>query len=331
MAITTYGDISQRTAAAVMVPMLEVAESVQVIPKFLDVKPLPKNKANNVKFRRPNPYPKAVTPLTEGATPAARKMSYTDVSCQLEQIGDLASLTDVVADTAEDPVLQDMTRLAAIQAAETKELRAWGVLRGGTSVFYANGSSRAGVNTSVSKNLMRKAVRFLKAQKARKITEILSPSVNIGTKPVEAAYVALCHTDLEADIREMPGFIPVAEYGSRNPLCPSEFGSLEDVRFITSEALEPFADAGGNASGKVLSTGGSKADVYPILLIGQHCAGTVALKGYGSIKPIVINPNTPSKSDALGQRGYVGWKTWDATVILNENWMTRIEVAAQSL
>ena len=39
-----------------------------------------------------------------------------------------------------------------------------------------------------------------KRQKAKMITQILSPSVDYGTRAVEAAYVAVCHTDVEPDI-----------------------------------------------------------------------------------------------------------------------------------
>jgi N4-gp56 family major capsid protein len=57
----------------------------------------------------------------------------------------------------------------------------------------------------------------------------------------------------------------------------------------------------------------------------------VPLKGQSAMTPTVLNPGTPSKSDPLGQRGYVGWKTWFNAVRLNETWMSRLEVAASNL
>jgi N4-gp56 family major capsid protein len=59
--------------------------------------------------------------------------------------------------------------------------------------------------------------------------------------------------------------------------------------------------------------------------------GVVPLKGQSAMTPTVLNPGTPSKSDPLGQRGYVGWKTWFNAVRLNETWMSRLEVAASNL
>jgi N4-gp56 family major capsid protein len=45
----------------------------------------------------------------------------------------------------------------------------------------------------------------------------------------------------------------------------------------------------------------------------------------------VLNPGTPSKSDPMGQRGYVSWKAYFTAVILNQNWMARLEVAVTAL
>lgn len=331
---TTYGDINQRTAAWAATTMLSHAEPVLVLSKFGQSKPMPKNKAQSVKFRRPIPFDAATTPLVEGVTPTAQKMAYEDVQATMRQYGRPIEITDVVNDLAEDPVLSDASMLAGEQAALTIEMVTWGVIKAGTSVFYANGAARASVNTPLTKNKQRAVTRSLKAQKAMKITTILDGSVNYGTRAVEAAYVGVAHTDMESDIRDLPGFIPVAEYGSRKVLCPEEIGSVEDVRYVLSPELEPFADAGGayNGSGvDMVSTSGTNADVYPILYIGKEAYGTVPLKGANAITPMVLNPGKPSKSDPMGQRGYVSWKAYYTAVILNENWMARLESAAKAL
>jgi N4-gp56 family major capsid protein len=50
-----------------------------------------------------------------------------------------------------------------------------------------------------------------------------------------------------------------------------------------------------------------------------------------AIDPSIINPGIKSSADPLGQRGYVGWKSWWSAVILNELWMARLEVGASVL
>ncbi len=332
MALTTYGDIGNRTAGYVVKKMLEHAEPVLILQKFGEHKPVPRNKTQTVKFRRPNQFPYTTTPLTEGVTPTSANFSYTDLEVTLSQYGTVAQHTDHVEDTSEDPVVQDTAMMLGEQAGLSMEMVLYGVLKAGTNVVYANGSSRSDVNSVISLSKQQLCTRTLDAQKAKKITKVLSPSVMIGTRPVEAAYVAVAHTDLDADIRNMPGFISVAEYGNRQPICAEELGSVNNVRYILSPELVPYADAGGTATTNgTLSSSGSQSDVYPVLIFGQHAYGLTPLKGKDSLKPVIINANNVDSADPLGQRGYVGWKTWFAGKILNDAWLERLEVAVSAL
>jgi len=327
---TDYGQINQRTAAWAATEMLRHAEPILVLQKFGMTKEMPKNKAEQVKFRRPIPFSAATTPLVEGVTPSAQKMDYEDVSATLKQWGRPIEITDAVQDLAEDPVLKDAAMLAGEQAALTLEMVTYGVVKAGTSVSYANGSSRGAVNTPISLNKQRSVVRSLKNQKAMKITRILDGWPKYATRPIEAAYVAVTHTDVESDVRGLAGFTPTAEYGSRSMIHDHECGSVEDVRYVMSPELEPWADAGASTS-TMVSTSGSNADVYPVLYFGKEAFGCVPLKGARSITPIVLNPNTPDRSDPLGQRGYVSWKTYYTCVVLNESWLHRLECAVTDL
>ncbi|MGQ7248287.1 N4-gp56 family major capsid protein [Halomonas sp. V046] len=329
MPTTTYGDISQRTAAWAASDMLNHAEPILVLSKFGQSKPLPKNKADTVKFRRPVPFPVVTTPLTEGVTPTARQMAYEDVTVQIKQWGDVVEITDYVNDLSEDPVLADANQLCGEQASETIELQTWGAIRAGTNVFFANGSQRSDVSATISLSKQRAITRSIKGNRAKKVTSMVGGSPNYSTEPVDAAYIAFAHTDLEADIRDMQGFTPTEKYGSMKAL-PHEIGKVEDVRYILSPVLTKWADAGGAASGTITTTGTS-ADVYPVVYIGKESYGLVPLKGANAIKPSVLNPGNPRGGDPLGQRGTVGWKAYFEAVILNEGWMARLEVAASDL
>lgn len=329
MATTTYGSISQRTAAWAAAEMLAHAEPILVLSKFGQSKPMPKNKADTVKFRRPVPFNIPNTPLAEGVTPTAQQMQYEDVEVQLKQWGAWVEITDVVNDLAEDPVLSDASMLCGEQAAETVEVQTWGAIRAGTNVFYANGAARSAVNTKISLAKQRAITRALKAQRAKKVTSMVGSSPNYSTEPVDAAFVAFAHTDLEADIRDMVGFVPTEKYGSMKAL-PYEIGKVEDVRYVLSPVLDKFADAGG-AAGSMVSTTGTNADVYPVVYVAKESYGLVPLKGKNAVTPKVLNPDTPRGGDPLGQRGSVGWKTYFVAKVLNEAWLARLEVAASEL
>jgi N4-gp56 family major capsid protein len=332
MAITAYSDggISPRTTVYAERQMLRHAKPVMVLEKLGLSKPMPKNKSDTIKFRRPRVFTAATTPLLEGVTPTETQFSYEDVSATLKQYGQVIVITDKIEDLHEDPVLND----AAVQAGEnigrTIEALNYGIVRAGTAVYYANGTARTDVNTPITLAKQRAVLRSLKSLKAQKITRSLSGSSDYSTRPVEAAFVAVAHTDVESDIRNLPGFSPVAEYGTRTPISDYEIGSVEDVRYLLSPDLNPFLDAGG-AKGTMVSTSGTSADVYPVIYFGQDAWGMVALRGQGAVSPTIIPVGQKTKDDPLGQRGYIGWKTWHAALILNQAWMARLEVAVTAL
>lgn len=331
---TTYSDISQRTTVWAEGKMLEHAEPILVLDKFGDSKPLPKNTADTITFRRPVPYTVTTTQLIEGVTPAPKSINYVDVSVQMGQYGELFELSDRVADMNEDPVLSNATMLLGEQAAETKELILWGVLRAGTNVFYSGTgtpTTRAAVNDTITLNLQRAVTRSLKNQRAKSITSMVAPSPKFGTEAVAAGFVAFGHTDLEQDIRDMDGFTPTERYGNFSPISPYEIGKVEGVRYILSPVLVPFLAAGSGTLNGMESAGAANVDVYPIIYISKNAYATVPLKGAGSMNPVVINPGRPSPSDPLGQRGYVGWKMYFAALILNEAWISRVEVGVTDL
>ena len=331
MPMTAYGDVSPRVGIIAISQFLKHAEHPIVFNKLGQVERVPKNKGLSIKWRRWVPFDPITTALTEGVTPSSQKLAVVDVTATLGQYGGWSEITDVIQDTHEDPILQGMMQVHGQQASESFETLTYLTLRAGTNVVYANGSARNAVNTKISLGKVRSAVRTLNKNKCRKKTTILAPSVNYKTQAIEAAYVAVCHTDLEPDIRDLPGFVPVSQYGSRQPICPQEFGSVENVRFITTTIASPFADEGGLGGDAVLSTSGTNADVYPILIFGEDAYGTVALKGREAAEILVRNPGKPEKGNELGQTGSVGWKGWHVAARLNEAWLVRLEVAATLL
>lgn len=326
---TKYGDINQRTAAWAATEMLAHAEPVLVLSKMGATKPMPKNKAETVKFRRPIPFAAVTDPVVEGVTPSPQKMQYEDVTATLKQYGRPIEITDKVVDMSEDPVLRDASMLAGEQAGATIEQVLYGVLRAGTNVFYANGASRSAVNTPITLNKQRAVTRALAAQKAKRINRILSAGTGYGTSAIEAGWVAVAHTDLEHDIRTLANFVPTAKYGTRQTISDYEVGSVDSVRYVLSPDLASFQNAGG-AAGSMVSQGGSAADVYPVLFFGQDAFASIPLKGSEAITPMVVNAK-PTDSDPMAQRNYVSWKTYFTAVILNELWMARLEVAATAL
>ena len=322
--MSTYGDISPRTAAYAAKKLEKRALPYLCLEKFGQSRPLPQNHSKTIIFRRYERFPITPTALTEGVTPSARQLNVTDMPATLIQYGDRTVITDVIKDTHEDPVLMEALDVLGEQAAQMIETVRFNIVKAGTNVFYANGTARNQVNTPLTRSLQRRIVRSLKRQDARKVTRVLKSTPDWGTEQVNASYVALCHPDCEGDIRNLEGFVPVEKYGSMSP-WEGEIGKCEDVRYVSSTIFEQWEN-GGAAAGSMLSTAGTSADVYPILFVSRDAYGIVPLKGKKGVTPVVVNPK-PSDSDPLGQRGHAGWKCYQTARILNDAWMVRAEVA----
>lgn len=337
----SYSLVPSRNLIKAAVGMLKHAEPLIVLGGFGQTKEHPTRSTDTVTFRRrrvidadsvgvANINPQSYV-LTEGRTPNSGTINYDDVSVTLEHFGVLLELTAKTELMYEDDVPSDMQKLTGEHMAMLKEMIDYGKLKGGTSVLYANGSSRGAVNTAVSKNVMRRAARALQNARGMKITKRISASPNFGSSPVSPAYVCFIHPDLEADFRNLPGFVPVEEYGSFTPAHAEEIGKFEQFRILSSPHFRSWADSGGAYGSSVLSTGSSLADVYPVIIIATDAWGQVPLKGHNSISPTYLPARQKNHANPSGQFGYVGADFFYNSLRLNENWMLRVEVAASAL
>lgn len=340
-----YSTVPSRTLIMAEREMLKKADPIKVLSTFGDQKQMPQNKTDTTVYRRPLPIDAAANGapvvnasdylLQEGTTPSARTINYQDVSVTLQNYGVLMKLSSKSESLYEDNIPGDMTTLVGEHMGTLEEMIAYGVVRGGTNVVFANGVSRPAVNTAVSLNRLRQVARVIEAAHGKRVTEKLNAGVNFGTSAVHPAYLVFIHTDLEADIRNLPGFTPVVEYGSQKPCHEREIGAVEQFRFITSPYFRPFLQAGGAVTaGTFLSNGGTAgtvADVYPIMVVANNAWGQVALKGMGSIEPTYLPAKLKTHANPLGQFGYVGATFWKNAVRLNENWIVRLECAASGL
>jgi N4-gp56 family major capsid protein len=352
MSIQNYGTVASRNLIRAAQGMLEHAQPITVLGDFGTQREMPQNSTDTLVFRRTLPFGASTvgttienssryvgTPditasnfvLAEGVTPNSNTISFQDVSVQLQQYGVLFKYSSKVENLYEDDIPGEMVKLTGETLAEVMEMVRYGVLKAGSTVIYANGSSRSAINTAISLNAIRKAARTLESNRSRRVTSRLAPGVNFGTRAVQPAYVIFCHTDAVSDVRNLPGFTRVEEYGSFKPIHDREVGACEDFRFISSPLLKSFLAAGSATLNGMLSVGAVNVDVYPFIIIGEDCWGQVALKGMSAIKPVVLKASQTNHANPLGQFGYVGASTYFATVRLNDAFMARIEAGVTAL
>ncbi len=326
---------------------LAYAEPTMVLALGCEMKQIPKNKGDNISYRRIIPTGGATTNantinrwsvtavahlLQEGVTPAAETLTDQYVNVQLNQYGAIYGWTNKTADLHEDDIPKDMSRIMGKRMGLVQEMIRYGAMKACTNVFYSGGTSRATVVSAISLNVLRRAARGLMANHAEKKSRVIRPGPLYDTSAIEEAFLVMVHTDAAADVRELPGFVPTAKYAGVSPLSPKEIGSCEEFRFVLSPELAAYADAGGaNAALYATTAAATAIDVYPFIVCGEEAVYDIALKGEDSFDMNVIPHTTKDKNDILGQRGYCGASFWSAALVVNNGRMAVIEAGVASL
>jgi len=318
----------------------------EVAGRFGVKKEIPKNSGDTVVFRRWLPHGATTSApniwnvdpakhtIQEGVTPVADTIKPQDIQATLQEYGVVYRYTNRTADLYEDDVPAEIIQLAGERMGLVLELVRLGVLRACTNAFYPGGvSSRGSVASKVTPTVLRKVARSQNSNLARRITKVLDASPKFNTYPIEAAYVVLCHSDCEADLRtELPGFKHVSEYGQRQALHENELGSWEQFRFICTPHMPTYLAAGAavGATGLV-SSDSVKIDVYPMIVLSEEAYGDVVLRGKNSLSVGHQPANQKTKDDPLGQRGVISASTYFTAVRLNDLQMAVVEVGVTAL
>lgn len=272
----------------------------------------------------------------EGVTPKPDSITRRDISIKLNEYAALYAFTSKDWDMYEDNIAEAMKEQIGERMGLVRELAIYGQMKASTNKSYAGGSSattRATVSGKITPLFLQRMVRSLKNNHAKFVTKILDPSGNIGTSYVEAAYVAYAHTDCEQDIYDLPGFLPVAGYGTRKTISDFEIGTWQKIRFVLSPELNSYPDAATSITASTYglkTTTGTNPDVYPLIVVSQDCFAQVAMRGKNAVDAIFLD-NKPSKSDPLGMRGYIGAKFWHGSAIANSGWLAVGECGVSDL
>ena len=271
--------------------------------------------------------------VQEGITPQPDSITPVDVQVIIQQYSCLYGFTDKTFNLFEDDIPGQQKMQVATRMTFVNEQIIYGALKACTNVYYGGtGTSMSTVNGNISLNMIRRIVQNLQANHAMPITSMLSASIKFDTEPVSLGYLVYVHTDMEPDIRDLPGFTPTEKYASGSPM-EGEIGKCERFRFIGHPDIPPLQNAGAavvSAPG-MYSTSGANVDVYPIIVCAQDAWSQVSVRGLSALDPTFLPPGQKSKSDPHGQRGYAGTIWWKAVLIENNGWMAVANVARKNL
>lgn len=298
---------------------------MRAVPRFVhnrwaQIKDIPQNAGTaTVKFRRYSNLTAATTALTEGTTPSGSQLAQTTITADVDQYGDFVTVSDVLSYESQDAVLLEAAEILGDQAGDTLDILMRDILVAGTNVQYAGGvASRNLVATNITAAEIKKMVRTLKKDSARYVTTMINPTTGYSTEPVAPGFMAICSPDTTYDLEDLDGFTPIEKYSSQKGVMDGEVGKFKQVRFVETPNAKVFAAAGA-----------SSADVHATLIIGKDAYGATRISGK-AMENIIKPLGSGGTEDPLNQRATSGWKATFVGLILNDDFMGRIEHTVSS-
>lgn len=313
MPLTTRTEIPAEYAAWYDRVLLDQSTPAYVYNRFAQVRDLPAGMGTDtVKFRKYGLLTAQTTALTEGVTPTGSQLSLTDVTATVLYYGDYVTLTDKVTIESIDPVLTETAGILGEQAGLTLDTLCRDVVAAGTTIQYASTATANNEITAAMKFTRaeaKEAVRTLRGNNAKPITNMIDPSTGYSTTPIGQSFVAICSEDTAFDLDDATGWIPVEKYPNKTGVMPDEIGALGNIRFVMT--TQAYVESGAGAGG---------VDVHYTIVFAKNAYAQTRISGHAMtniIKPL----GSAGTADPLNQRQTSGWKAAYVAKILQQGWL----------
>ena len=271
------------------------------------------------------------TPEPEGTTPVFRSPQYENFT------GTMYRYSEVFAISMNDYKLSPWNSVEGSVGIltdlikSTRERIKINAAFSGTNIVY-NASSISGttsVNGPLTLGRLQVGIASIQATKGQPFTKDMMAADKFNTTPTEAGYYFLHHTNMNPDIRAIPGFVPLPELASREGLPPGTWGAVQNIYFVGQQEIPIQTGAGGTNT--VMRSTGGKVDVYQSFLAAKDALTSIALEGaeehgYGNAEIDVLDE--PDKSDPTNSRVLVSAAWYDLAMLTSADWGVQYQTGA---
>lgn len=247
---------------------------------------LPKGNGKQVKWLRYSKVSSSTSALTEGTAPSEISLTTANVTADVAQYGQFCKISDMLSDTAIDPILQNASERFGRAASETVEDLIVAELDSAGSVQYVN--NRGAVNSLVAGDILNHS-ELLEAR-------IVQQQDYIGPHEM-GSYMAVIHPACQFDLLNESAsgsWLDVNKYAEPGKILKGEFGQLYGMRLLVSDKMTAATNSG-------------SVSIKNNYLIGEEAFGVVELDG-DSIKMIIKDHKSGGVANPLEQFATVGYK-----------------------
>jgi N4-gp56 family major capsid protein len=308
MSAQTTSGLSQEMSTYYEKVFLARAEYEYIFNQGAQMRTQPANEGKTVVFTRHTPLATATTALTEGVNPAEVNLTATNVSATLFEYGNTVKISRFLSLTSIDANNKEKIEVVGQNMGETLDELTRNELFTGATTQLAGGKSvltDVAITDVLSVAELRKAVRTLKVNKARRYQDRIAPWLGkVG--PYTSYDLTTDSTFLSADIYD----------NGADKLYNGELGKILGVRLLESPNQYQSVNAGT-----------SNAEVFSNFIHGSDAFGCIDLVGD---KPqLYIIPHTKTDSgNPAGRFSMVSWATSYVTKTLNSTWLVNIKTGA---
>ncbi|NBU33879.1 N4-gp56 family major capsid protein [bacterium] len=249
---------------------------------------LPKGNGKQVKWLRYSAIAGSTSPLSEGTPPAEISFSTSNVTADVVQYGQFAKVSDLLSDTAIDPVLENLSERFGIAASKTIEELIVSELA--NNCANQNVNNRANFAAIQAGDLIshKELIEAMIRQKA----DFIGPHES-------GQYVVVLHPRAEYDLMvdsQAGSWLDIQKGVDNKPLLNGEVARMYGMKFLVSDKMLTS-----------VGTGSGSIDVVQSFVIGEEAFGVVELNG-DSMKMFIKRHGSAGANDPLDQFATVGYK-----------------------
>lgn len=315
MPITTTGSLPAPVQQSFnqMILSTPVPNYIHRIPAMREH--MPANGGRIMRFRRYNPLNAALVPLgNTGVTPSSQNLTAVDIDAEISFYGTFVEINEQVTLQSQDPVLNNASIRLGDSLRRTEDELTRNMLAGTAAIQNCVGGLNGDIPSNLATTDIDSVTRTLIGNDGHMFLSSIEGEDRFGTSPVRNAFFALCHTDLTPDLQNLPKFITSADYPNQQNVIDSEWGAVNNLRFLVSSigSITPRSSANG-------------ADIYNIFCVAKEAYATIEQDRYTAqfiYRPAIY-------SGPLAQNVTTGYKFASAYRILNDAWVVNLRTTKQ--